>query len=303
MRIKGVAAPAGKSSLFFAAIAARTESRAILKRSSPLVAGITLGEEIVYVFVWNDEEDALRPYRAGRRGAHVHSRQASAQVSYDIRTRFALGWGAAAVPITAPLSITAPGTYNFELQGGAFDAVGFTNFGLANWIGVIESSESGLSQPANPRPSPMNQIGRNGVINPAGTSIGTSSNPQTFIDAAHAWEQFFYEGEPPLPQAHGADEYIPIYRFSLTITSLAEREIDVSANAMTTNYVIRDWFIIQNTPPENGEPGFIDYRPIASGTLPTPPAAMTLHVIPAPGAAAVFAVISVGGIVSRRRRS
>src|SRR5262245_51476889 len=61
-------------------------------------------------------------------------------VSYELRTRFAQGWGAGGVPVASPIIITAPGRYDFQLQEGVFNAQGFTNFGLANWIGQIRST-------------------------------------------------------------------------------------------------------------------------------------------------------------------
>ncbi len=207
--------------------------------------------------------------------------------SYDVRTRFTLGWGKDAIPITEPLVITEPGTYNFELQQGVFNAVGFTNYGVGNWIGSIRSSEPLLTQPPKPRPTPMNdwRFGQDGVINEDGTQIGYS--PETDIDSAHLIEEFLYKDEVPFPEPYGAEEFISLYRFSLTIDDTSQRDIELSAiPSYEFNYVIRDWLVLRHTPaiPEKGILGYIQYGSLGINPVRTPETNMTIRVIPAPAA-------------------
>lgn len=232
------------------------------------------------------------------------SSQASAQVSFDLLTRFALGWGEEAVPITEPLQITKPGVYNFELQEGVFNAQGFTNWGVANWIGSITASEPTLTRPANPRPAPFNQMGRDGDINAAGTVIGTT--PHTYIDSAHPWERFYYTDTPPLPTPYGAEEYVPVYQFSLVIEDLTPREITIRAEAGGLSRPLNDYVIMQHDlpDPETGAPGFIEYRYLAlpATFAQTAELSMTfLQIIPAPGAGIALGMIGMMGAVRRRR--
>lgn len=184
-----------------------------------------------------------------------------AQPSYELRTRFVYGWGEEATPIDEPIVISAPGRYDFELQEGVFNAVGFTNFGVANWIGTIFASEPMLTRPVSPRRAPFNQIGRDGTISADGTRIGTPG--QGLIDAAHAWEMYHYTDAPPVPVPYGADEFVSLYRFSIEITDLTPRDISITAQSTSLSRPLTGWFVFQNTPPdpETGEPGFIDYRP------------------------------------------
>jgi hypothetical protein len=230
---------------------------------------------------------------------------ASAQVSFDLLTRFALGWGEEAVPITDSLQISHAGTYNFELQEGVFNAVGFENWGLANWIGTITASEPTLTRPSEPRPAPFNQIGNDGGISADGTVIGTPRQ----IDSAHAWEQYVYTdpGMVPQPRAYGNEVYVPVYRFSIVIDDLTPREISIQAEAVGLSRPLSGYYLFQNIVPnpETGTPGFVDYRPLA---LPPTDAQLAqlsltfLQIVPAPGAGIPLGVLGLAVAARRRRR-
>ena len=222
---------------------------------------------------------------------------ASADYSFDLLTRFAFGWGEEAQAIDGKFQISEPGVYNFELQEGVFNAVGFTNYGVANWIGHISSTEPGLGQPEFPRPAPFSQIGRNGVVNAEGTRID-------LIDSAHPWERFHYTDVPPLPRALGAEEYVGIYRFSLVIDDLTPREFQLLAECTGLSRPLNDWRIFINDPPneETGEPGYIQYNMLA---LPPETAQLAelslafIEIVPSPGAGGA---IGLFGLLALRRR-
>lgn len=237
-------------------------------------------------------------------GMMATASHATAQVSFDLLTRFALGWGEEAVPIDGPLQISKPGVYQFELQEGVFNAQGFTNYGVGNWIGYIQSSEPGLGRPGSPRPAPFNTIGRDGDIDEQRTTIGTSIH--TYIDAAHPWEIYHYYDTPPLPPAIGAEEYVGVYRFTMEITDMTPREITISADAPGLSRPLSGYSIFQNTPPdkETGDPGMIRYHYSslsATYAQPTQLSLTFLQIVPGPGAAGIMAagLVLVGG---RRRR-
>lgn len=228
------------------------------------------------------------------------------QVEFELRTRLAMGWGENAVPIRNPIDITQPGRYDFEFQQGVYDASGFVNYGVANWIGQIHSSEPGLSQPSRPRVAPFdNAIGRDGVVSMDGRAIGDGTSG--YIDAAVGPTGYFYDElpapAPPLP--HGAEEYVALYRFSLTITDMTVREITITAESLEVTYTpISGWHIFRDIPPDpkTGEPGYVEYIPIILPGLfgqHAPDATAMIRVVPAPGAGALLAL---GLVVSRRRR-
>lgn len=233
-----------------------------------------------------------------------------AQVSFELYSRLSLGWGADAVPISEPLIISEAGRYDFELQAGVFAGEGFANFGVANWIGRIISSEPGLSQPAHPRVPPFdNAIGRNGVLSGNGMVIGEGENG--YVDASVGPIAFSYKMSPPPPPPapHGADEFVGLYRFSLTITDLTERDLFLSAEplAQSSYTPISAWQVLRNIQPDpdTGEPGLIEYVPIL-----LPPqfgqrmsaATVQIRVIPAPGVGAALVLAGVGVWGRRRRR-
>jgi hypothetical protein len=231
-------------------------------------------------------------------GAAVLPSVACAQYSFDLLTRFAAGWGEDAQPIDGKFQVSKPGVYNFELQEGVFNAVGFTNYGVANWLGEISCTEPGLTQPLYPRPTPFNQMGRDGVVREDGTRI-------EMIDSAHPWEQFHYTDVPPLPRAIGAEEYVAIYRFSLVIDDLTPRELELRAESTGLSRPLNDWRLFINNPPdpETGEPGWVQYNMLA---LP-PETAQTaelsfafIEIIPSPGAAGAMGLF--GLLAVRRRR-
>ncbi len=231
------------------------------------------------------------------------------QVSFDLRTRLALGWGEQAVAISEPLLITEPGRYDFELQEGVYDAEGFTNYGVANWIGRIHATEPALSQPTNPRVAPFdNSIGRDGIVSDDRTEIGDGI--KGYIDAAVGPTGYEYAElpPPPPPLPHGAADYVALYRFSLTITDLTAREISITAESLEITYTpISGWQVVTDIPPdpETGDPGYIEYVPIvlnqSFGQL-APNATAVIRIVPAPGAGVILGLALLPMCRRRDRR-
>ena len=106
---------------------------------------------------------------------------------------------------------------------------------------------------------------------------------------------------------HGADGYVPLYRFSLIITDLSERDITLTAESISNAYTpIAGWLVFRDIPPdpEMGKPGYIEYFPMTLPPeywQPVPTGAATLHVVPAPGA--MLALAAILPCVRRRRAS
>lgn len=232
---------------------------------------------------------------------------AHAQIHFELRTRLALGWGEAAAPNEGPIIISRPGRYDFELQEGVYNARGFNDLGVANWIGRIRSSEGGLSQPESPRPTPFdNRIGRDGVVSDDATMIG---NDEGYIDATVGPLEYSYmqPPAPPPPPAHGDNEFVSLYRFSLTIDDLTPRDISITAESLLVAYTpITSWHVVTNIipDPEAGQLGYIEYVPIilaAQFGQHVPAAATVIRVVPAPctGVAGAIGILLAG---PRRRR-
>lgn len=233
---------------------------------------------------------------------------AVAQISFNARTRFALGHGPNPTPITEPILITHPTTIDITFQMGIFDAVGFTNYGVGYWSGSISASEPLLSRPTSPRVFPFNSpFGFDGNINPEGTRIGLPR--QRLVEPTRGETVYYYnEGDPVpgLPPPVGNDEYASLYRFSITVSDLStEREIVIRAEG--NNWPIEGFFLFQHvTPdPDTGEPGFVWWSPNPAGAGPQParPAEaslFTLLIVPAPSAA--FPTLALGMLALRRRR-
>lgn len=234
---------------------------------------------------------------------------ASAQISYEARTRFALGHGSSPTPLTEPLVVTQPGTIEVTFQMGIFDAVGFNNFGVGLWMGSIYSSEPFLSLPAQPRVAPFNSpFGNDGDVDPEGTRIGLPGR-RTIEPVRGDYIVSYNEGEPipgPPPPA-GVEEYVSLYRFFITVDDVStQREITITAEGI--NWPLEGYFLMQHVEPnpETGAPGMVHYTPdpVLGGPGPAQPAQLsllTLRIIPAPTAGLTLATISFGACCRRRR--
>lgn len=233
---------------------------------------------------------------------------ANAQIGYESRTRFALGHGANPTPIAGPITVSSSGRIDLTLQLGVFNAQGFDNYGVGLWSGSITASEPLLSRPPTPRVAPFSgAFGYDGNINAAGTQIGLPG--ERLIEPTRGDVFLPYslgEPVPAMPAPAGDDEFVNIYRFSITITNLlTPRAIAIRADGR--NWPLEGFFTVQHLPPdpETGDPGFIWYSPNPAGNGPTParPAQLsilTIHVVPAPSTVAIITGATV--FIARRRR-
>jgi hypothetical protein len=244
----------------------------------------------------------------GACAASVSASLAYGQVSYDPRLAFAAGWNAPATPITEFL-VASPGTYEFTVLGGIFDAQNFhtipdfctphRNFGVGMWQGDLASSEGTLE----PRRGPMGQ--NQARVPPFNFGPAEETITPTLIggiDAARGTVEIPWPfGEPvaPLPPENGAEEFTRLYRFQIEITDLSARDIVVTASG--TMIAIGGWGIVSQTPPvDENTPGFTQWAPCpAHPQQPADAAALTIRIIPAPGATLV---IAAGWLGARRRR-
>jgi hypothetical protein len=233
---------------------------------------------------------------------------AAGQISFEARTRFALGWGDGATPITEPILITQPGRIDLTFQMGIFNAQGYDNYGVGFWSGTIFSSEPGLSRPASPRVAPFNtSFGFDGNINAEGTRIGLPGQRQ--IEPTRSETVYFYnEGDPVpgLPPRVGNDQYADLYRFSIMIADVATPR-DILIRATGVNWPIEGFYLFQQVPPdpETGAPGYVWWSPNPAGDGPAPaqPAQAslaTLRLVPSPGTGAFLTLAGV--LILRRRR-
>lgn len=232
--------------------------------------------------------------------------EASAQISFEARTRFALGHGPGAVPLSDPIFITEPTTIDLTLQMGIFNASGFTNYGVGFWSGTIFSSEPALSRPSSPRVGVFDgPVGYDGNINEEGTRIGLSGERLVEPTRGHVITEYgLGDPVPGPPGPVGVEEYVDLYQFSITITDLTtEREIVIRAEGV--NWPIEGFGLIINEPPTMSELGFTLYAPDPAGpgttdAQPADASVITLMLVPSPGASMIGAIFGLCAI--RRRR-
>lgn len=199
---------------------------------------------------------------------------------------------------------TDPVTLNFSITVGAFDAQGFTNYGLINWVGNIAGTGTGFSMaPATPASvamrSPFN-------FNPVGDGDATADGQGiTGIDVArntalHQVLWFFGQPEPINPPVlpQGNNSYFQVYRFTVTLTDFSDRDIVISANGFSQ--VVSGWTHLgSNEPLDESTPGNVTWAGTSSVTDNDVGGTFILRIVPAPGAAAL---LGLGGLVAARRR-
>ncbi len=252
---------------------------------------------------------AVRYLLAGAVVGFVSIAGASAQIGYEARTRFALGHGDSPTPITEPIIVSEAGTVDITLQMGIFNAQGFENYGVGFWSGSIFATEPLLTRPAQPRVAPFDgPFGFDGNVNEEGTRIGIPG--ERLVEPTRGETVYHYNQDDPvpgLPPPVGAEEFVNLYRFSITISDLStEREIVVRAEG--NNWPLEGFFLFQHVPPDpdTGEPGYVWWSPdpAGNGVMPARPTQLslvTILVIPGPGAGMAVGIAGIG-LVSRRRR-
>jgi hypothetical protein len=180
----------------------------------------------------------------------------------------------------------------FDDAAGAAPAGGFLgwNVGTVTVNGGAGNSDESRT---NGRITPWN-FAPNGNGNPAAdpfealtgidNTLGTQSPP---------WP----DGSPrPAATIRGLNTYVSTYEITINPTdgTAESYTIDFGGNVLAAIA----WNIIQENPPEEGNPGTIVYAP--NPTQPSPfTATLNVRIIPAPGAAAL---LGLGGLVALRRR-
>ena len=216
---------------------------------------------------------------------------ASAQ-TFNGRVGFVSGHIAGSGPLLpGDYMATSLGTHQLQLAFGAFDAQGFTNYGMFNWIGSITLSAPGITignAPGNRAPFTISPAG-NGVVGPGGiTGIDTARN---VINITVPWPEG--QPEPPPPTfTQGNNAFFNTFRFTITATQQTQPIVLTATGAMQA---ISGWTFI------GGEPGEVaTYTATSFVTDQMVSASLIVHTfIPGPGAAAV---LCLGGLAAARRR-
>lgn len=227
------------------------------------------------------------------------------------------------IPTGNSYTVSSTGTYEFEVLFGVFDAQGFTNRGMFNFIGDITLNDStGTSTMA-----PLSGHSRRSPYDGNGTPYGEGSpgNTTTF-DAyrglnpgltgdmlvvvpwayGHAMpsaSDVFYPSpyDRHVPgSGSGTDEYFPGYRFTVTVADLTARTITVDLSAQTQAVSI--FFPLESVAPTATSDGSVTFLPIGYVADNDVQAVLTIDVmspLPGPGSAAL---LGLGFAFAHRRR-
>lgn len=228
-------------------------------------------------------------------------------------------------PTGSTYTVTHPGTYEFQVLFGLFDAQGFTNRGMFNFIGDVTltdplgtASMAPLSGGA--RRSPYDGIGPTYGDGSPGNSTtfdafrgfdpGNTTVGDMYVVAPWAYGQpmpsaadVFYPGpydrrDPD--SGAGIDEYFPGYRFTVDIPDLASRTITVNVDGFTQ--AVSMFFPIETVAPTTTSDGFVRFLPVGFVSDANADAVLTIDVmtpLPAPGPATL---LGVGLVFAARRR-
>jgi hypothetical protein len=193
---------------------------------------------------------------------------------------------------------TAPVTLNFSILFGAFDAQGFTNYGMFNWNGNLNVNGTGFTL------TNVNGLRNPFIANPVGAGV-VGANGITAIDVARSVidqdTPWTFDGPRPTTGpvfSQGNNQYFRAYGFQVVLTDLTERDIQIDAVGLMQ--AIAGWTEIAAVEPEDEEtPGFVRWTATSFVTDSTANGSFTLRIVPAPGAAAL---LGLGGLVAARRR-
>jgi hypothetical protein len=232
--------------------------------------------------------------------------------SFTAQVGFRADHNASAVPTGNEITVAPGATVNLQILFGAFNAQGFTNRGMFNFIG-----NAALADPAGSG-SLAYRTGVAGSGLRAPYNFGSVENiagPVLTFDANRGSGQVnglvWNFGEPAPSETYtyppftaspanggGPNAYFPGERVVVnTGPNTAIRDIIVTVTGPMQ--AIMGWFPVGNTPPEDPEtPGSQDLLPQGFVTAQAS-ATFVIHVVPAPGAAAL---LGLGGLVAARRR-
>lgn len=244
---------------------------------------------------------------AGLAGVAATAGSASAVVSWETRTRLLVNGvpaTSAAVP-DGPVTITVQ-TGIFNLTGAG---PGQENHGLSLWTGRVNSTVTGLGvNNATSRFQPFNfgpATTFGGFVTGGGTGIDGSSTPGSSIFCARAiaptenipWLDGW--AEPGTPIEYGIDSYTSVFRFTYTMSSAVTSNVVI--NVTNAAGPIIAWVPFTEQPPNNGNPGFVNFLGVSPSpaTLAGTTATLTLTRIPAPG---TVGLLALGAPLALRRR-
>jgi uncharacterized protein (TIGR03382 family) len=101
------------------------------------------------------------------------------------------------------------------------------------------------------------------------------------------------DGPRPAATVRGLNTFVSTYEITIDpADGFSSYTIDFGGNVLAASA----WNVIQENPPEDGEPGTVVYAPNPTAAVPF---TATLNVVPVPGAAAL---LGLGGLVALRRR-
>jgi len=215
---------------------------------------------------------------------------AMAQPSFDGTVGFSQGHTLGGPFITE--ATVGAGTHQFTVALGAFNAQGFTNYGMFNWTGNLSETDAGVSlgnSPGNRQPYTQNPVG-NGVVGPTGIS-GIDAAHNGVINRQVAWPVGQPMPEPPTLE--GANSLFRTFRFTVNVTDDTIRDVVISADGIMQ--AIAGWTVID--PGEEGANTIFTATSFVTDA--TANGSFVLHIVPAPGAAAL---LGLGGLVAARRR-
>lgn len=226
-------------------------------------------------------------------------------------------------PTGSSYTVTHPGTYEFQVLFGLFDAQGFTNRGMFNFIGDISlndplgtSTMAPLSGGARRSPYDGNGLGADGSPGNSTTfDAFRGFNPGTFTGDMYIQVPWAY-GDPmpsmldafyPSPydrhvagSGSGTDEYFPGYRFTVTVPDLASRTITVDLSA--TTQAVSLFFPIETVAPTPTSDGSVTFLPAGFVADNDVQATLTIDVVtplPTPGS---VVLLGLGAVFAHRRR-
>jgi hypothetical protein len=221
---------------------------------------------------------------------------AMAQGSFTGQVAFNTTHLASGVPVAGPL--VRPDASQVTLQAifGAFNAQGFTNRGMFNFIGSLTISDPAgaatVSLPATSLRSPYN-FGSSISVVGGGTGINFDANRGSG-QVNVPWG--VGEPRPDTTFAYaanngGPDAYFPGMRFFLNPGTNAARDITITVTGPMQ--AISSWFFLGGEEGDSADllPGSF-VQGTATGTF-------VVSIVPAPGAAAL---LGLGGLMAARRR-
>lgn len=226
--------------------------------------------------------------------------------SFDGQLGFRLDQGTTndpVVPNVIEVTPGGPGTYSMSVVLGAFNAQGFTNYGMVNWLGNLSVAGGGASlstggtAAALRGPFTQNPVG-NGIVSPDGTTISGIDAARPITNVAVPW----LDGQPqptnPPTFTQGNNAFFQTYRFTLTLSDVnTPRDIVITGTGPMQ--AVSGWTQVGVNPPEEEVPGSVNWAGTAQVQDDSVAGSFIIRIVPAPGAAAL---LGLGGLLAARRR-